>query len=105
MKKLILIVAMIIGGSVHELKSQLIFEKSEYASRREKLMKMIPNGIAIIRGASVPLGNGHFYQFNNMMYFTGVEMPNVILIVDGKSGKVQFFLPLTNRLLTEKIFR
>lgn len=94
MKKWIFTVAMLIGGSVNELKSQLIFEKSDYAVRREKLMDLIPNGIAIIRGASVQLGNGHFYQFNNMMYFTGVEMPGVILLVDGEKRESTIFFTI-----------
>ncbi|MFC2118026.1 aminopeptidase P N-terminal domain-containing protein, partial [Bacteroidota bacterium] len=59
------------------------FEKGEYVARREKLMDMIPDGIAIIRGATIPGGGGRFYQYNNMMYFTGLEIPNVILLVDG----------------------
>ncbi len=58
-------------------------------------MDMIPEGIAIIRGASVPLGNGHFYQFNNIMYFAGVEMPDVILVIDGKNRTSTLFFSIT----------
>jgi len=79
---------------VTEARSQMVFEKNEYASRREKLMEMIPDGIAIIRGASEPLGNGHFYQFNNMMYFTGVEIPNAILIIDGEKKESTIFFTI-----------
>ena len=52
--------------------SQLAFEKNEYVARREKLMDMIPEGIAIIRGATIPGGGAMFFQCNNMIYFTGL---------------------------------
>ena len=34
--------------------AQLIFEKEEYAVRREKLMDQIPDGFLVIRGAAMP---------------------------------------------------
>jgi len=66
MKKraLITIVLMIvITGSIH---AQLIFEKSEYVQRREKLMDMISDGIAVFRGASGPEGVNQFFQYNKL---------------------------------------
>ncbi|TSA37864.1 MAG: aminopeptidase P family protein [Porphyromonadaceae bacterium] len=76
---------------------QLTFEKSEYTARREKLMDMIPDGIAILRGASLPDGDSPFYQFNNMMYFTGLEIPNLILVVDGKERTSTLFLTISDK--------
>ncbi|MCC5936474.1 MAG: aminopeptidase P N-terminal domain-containing protein [Lunatimonas sp.] len=81
--------------SVNELQAQLTFEKEEYATRREKLMDRIPDGIAIIRGASEPLGDVAFTQYNNMMYFAGVEIPDAILIVDGERRKSTLFFTIT----------
>ncbi|MFH1320086.1 MAG: Xaa-Pro peptidase family protein [Bacteroidota bacterium] len=95
MKKraLITIVLMIvITGSIH---AQLIFEKSEYVQRREKLMDMIPDGIAVFRGASGPEGVNQFFQYNNMMYFTGMEIPNMILIVDGVTKTSTVFFTIS----------
>ena len=54
-----------------------IFEKAEYKSRRKKLMKSIPDGIALI------IGSEKEKQNSNFIYFTGVETPYSILIVDG----------------------
>ncbi|MFA5816782.1 MAG: Xaa-Pro peptidase family protein [Bacteroidales bacterium] len=76
--------------------SQLVFEKNEYVARREKLMDQIPDGIAILRGASLPDGDSPFYQFNNMMYFTGLEIPNLILVVDGKERTSTLFLTISD---------
>ncbi|WP_332914148.1 Xaa-Pro peptidase family protein [Algoriphagus boritolerans] len=80
--------------SVIEVKAQLTFEKYEYANRREKLMDMIPDGIVIIRGASEPLGDLPFTQYNNMMYFAGVEIPDAILIVDGEKRVSTLFFTI-----------
>jgi Xaa-Pro aminopeptidase len=74
---------------------QLIFEKSEYTARREKLMDQIPDGIAIFRGAPIPAGDTQFYQFNNLMYFTGMEIPDVILLIDGRSRTSTVFFTIT----------
>lgn len=79
---------------VIELRAQLIFEKEEYRIRREKLMDKIPDGIAIIRGASESLAGLAFSQYNNMMYFTGVEIPDAILIVDGENRESTLFFTI-----------
>ncbi len=97
MKQIIILTAILLCFSVADAKSQLTFSNEEYSARRERLMDKLPDGIAIIRGASVPLGNGHFYQFNNIMYFAGVEMPNVILVIDGKNRKSTLFFTITER--------
>ena len=80
--------------SVCELKAQLTFGKDEYATRRQKLMDKIPDGIAVIRGASEPLGDSPFTQYNNMMYFAGVEIPDAILIVDGERRESSLFFTI-----------
>jgi len=85
---------LILGLLVSELKAQLTFEKDEYATRREKLMDRIPDGIAIIRGASEPLGDSPFTQYNNMLYFAGVEIPDAILIVDGEKRESTLFFTI-----------
>lgn len=61
----------------------LTFSKDEYAARRTKLMEKIPDGVAIIFGAPHPTGFDLYSQANNFIYFTGVEIPNSILVVDG----------------------
>jgi Xaa-Pro aminopeptidase len=89
-----LILTLLLFLSVNGLQAQLIFEKDEYRNRREKLMDRIPNGIAIIRGASESLAGLAFSQYNNMMYFAGVEIPDAILIVDGEKRESTLFFTI-----------
>ena len=89
-----LILTLLLFLSANELQAQLIFEKDEYRTRREKLMDRIPDGIAIIRGASESLAGLPFTQYNNMMYFAGVEIPDAILIVDGEKRESTVFFTI-----------
>lgn len=94
MMKSALLLTLLLCLSLGELQAQLTFEKDEYKTRREKLMDSIPDGIAIIRGASEPLGDLPFTQYNNMMYFAGVEIPDAILIVDGEKRESTVFFTI-----------
>jgi Xaa-Pro aminopeptidase len=60
-----------------------IFTKEEYAARRARLMEKIPDGAAIIFGARLRVDYNDYFQNNDFMYFTGVEIPNAVLIIDG----------------------
>ena len=92
MRRRRLILIMLLLVSLCTLHAQLIFNKDEYVARREKLMDMIPDGIAIFRGATLPEGVSQFFQHNNMMYFTGLEIPDIVLIIDGvKRTSTLFF--------------
>lgn len=75
--------------------AQLPFDKAEYTARRQTVMDRIPDGIAILRGATVSEGNSRFFQFNNLMYFTGMEVPGLILVIDGKSRTSTVFLTIS----------
>jgi len=97
MIKSVFFLTLLLCFSVIEVNAQLIFEKEEYANRREKLMDNIPDGIAIIRGASEPLGDTPFSQYNNMMYFAGVEIPDAILIVDGERRESTLFFTISEQ--------
>jgi len=61
----------------------LVFEKAEYAARREKLMEKIPDGVAIVWGAQPVASYYRYAQNNDFLYLTGVEIPNAVLVVDG----------------------
>jgi Xaa-Pro aminopeptidase len=87
-----IVLLLVLSVSAH---AQLIFEKSEYIQRREKLMDMIPDGIAVFRGAPMPEGVSQFFQYNNMMYFAGLEIPNVILIIDGVKRTSTLFMTIS----------
>ncbi|KPL12331.1 MAG: hypothetical protein AMS26_18210 [Bacteroides sp. SM23_62] len=97
MKQLLLILLLVFVLQVQPTWPQLIFDKAEYKARREKLMDRIPDGIAILRGASLPSGSEHFHQYNNMMYFSGVDIPDVILIMDGIKRESTLFFTINER--------
>ena len=75
--------------------AQLIFEKEEYAARRAKLMDQIPDGMLILRGAPLPASFIQFYQYNDLMYFSGVEIPDVILVIDGRERESTLFFTIS----------
>jgi Xaa-Pro aminopeptidase len=77
--------------------SALIFDKSEYASRRQKFMEKIPDGVAVILGAQ-PITNFYpYYQNNDFMYLCGVEIPNSILVIDGMRKTSTLFFTISER--------
>jgi len=90
---LTLVLSLIVG--IGSLNAQLIFDKDEYVRRRGNLMDQIPNGIAVFRGASLSEGVSQFFQYNNMMYFAGLEIPNIILIIDGVTRISTLFMTIT----------
>jgi len=65
------------------LSAALLFDKSEYAARRQKLMEKIPDGTAIIFGAQPIASYYSYFQNNDFLYLTGVEIPNAVLVIDG----------------------
>jgi len=85
MKKRVLmfVAVMMMPLFIHLSLSAGSFNKSEYASRRAKLMEKIPDGVAIILGATPPTSDKQFHQNNDFFYLSGVEIPNAVLIIDG----------------------
>ena len=68
------------------------FDKTEYAARRSRLMEKIADGAAVFLGATTPAGDYEFRQGHDFLYFTGVEVPDACLIVDGaRRESVLFF--------------
>jgi len=65
------------------LSAALLFDKAEYAARRQKLMEKIPDGSAVIFGAQ-PIASYYPYSQNNdFLYLCGVELSNAVLVIDG----------------------
>jgi Xaa-Pro aminopeptidase len=77
--------------------SPLLFDKQEYASRRSRLMDKIPDGIAVFLGAAAPAGDREFRQGHDFGYFTGVEIPNAYLIIDGVRKESLLFFTIAER--------
>jgi Xaa-Pro aminopeptidase len=70
----------------------LVFDRTEYAARRARLMDKIPDGVAVFLGATTPAGDREFRQGHDFAYFTGVEIPDAYLIIDGtRKESVLFF--------------
>ncbi|MCX6568864.1 MAG: aminopeptidase P N-terminal domain-containing protein [Candidatus Aminicenantes bacterium] len=79
-----LIWALLLIISSHALSAApLLFDRQEYAARRSRLMDKIPDGIAVILGATTPAGDREFRQGHDFAYFTGVEIPDAYLVLDG----------------------
>jgi Xaa-Pro aminopeptidase len=100
MKKIIwaIITVLVLTFSVQSVVAGvLLFEKSEYAARRNKLMEKIPDGFAIILGSQLNTNYYEHYQNNDFVYFSGVEIPNSILIIDGVRKESVLFFTISER--------
>lgn len=81
----------------HPLIAGSWFEKSEHAERRAKFMEKIPDGAAIILGATTPVSDRQFLQNSDFFYFTGVEIPNAVLVMDGRRKESTLFFSISER--------
>jgi len=79
----LLAVSCIVGILVQPGASAGPFDKDEYAARRTRLMERVGDGAAVFLGAPSPAGDYRFRQGHDFFYFTGVEIPDAHLIVDG----------------------
>jgi len=75
----------------------LIFEKQEYAARRARLMEAMPDGAAVILGAQPVAGYNPYFQNNDFIYFSGVEIPDAVLIIDGRKKQTTLFFTMSER--------
>jgi Xaa-Pro aminopeptidase len=74
----------------------LSISPGEYASRRERLMAALPDGIVLIHARSTPasLGEASFKQDANFLYFTGLaSQPSAILTLDSERKESILFVP------------
>lgn len=69
------------------------FSPEDFAKRRAKVMEKIGDGIVIMQGAELPEAYVKFRQDNNFYYLTGVEMPNAVLVLNGKEKTSVLFVP------------
>ncbi|MFQ6038121.1 MAG: aminopeptidase P N-terminal domain-containing protein [Candidatus Aminicenantales bacterium] len=73
------------------------FPKQEYAARRARLMEKIPDGVAVILGAESRVDYNVYFQNNDFMYFTGVEIPDAVLVIDGVWKQSLLFATISER--------
>jgi Xaa-Pro aminopeptidase len=96
-RKAVLAASILLALAISAFGGPLLFEKEEYAARRTRLMDRIPDGAAVIFGAKPPAGYFPFVQSNDFRYLCGVEVPDAVLIVDGKRRTSMLFMTLTER--------
>jgi Xaa-Pro aminopeptidase len=84
------------GLSLPARSAGLLFEKGEYAARRQNFLDKIPDGAAVLFGvrAGTPYGN---FQNNDFIYFTGVEVPKAVLVMDGTRKECILFFTWSER--------
>lgn len=75
----------------------LTFDRTEYMSRRSRLMDNISNGVAIFQGANQPASDRPFRQGHDFSYLTGVEIPNAYLVIDGLKRQSFLFFTISEK--------
>jgi len=77
--------------------TEMSFAKKELADRRSKLMKDLidlgKTGIVVIPSKDGFSFGETFRQLDNFYYFTGLELPNSILVLDLKNSASKIFTP------------
>src|SRR5262245_9597123 len=94
MKKLICISLFVtIASNVISQELWKYFTPADFEKRRTDLMEKIGDGVAIFLSAELPESFIKFRQDNNFYYFSGVEIPNAALVVDGKNKRTVLLVP------------
>ena len=70
-----------------------VFPKEEFAERRARFYEQAGDGIAVFLGALPRADYSPFRQNNTFYYFTGVETPGAVLLLDGTRKHATLFVP------------
>ncbi len=102
-KRSLLAVFLLISGSAPILAQEGIpiftpdFPPEEFAARRAKAYDALgESGLAVIQGASSPVGYVRFRQSNEFYYLCGIEVPHAYLLLDGAQRRATLYLPHRN---------
>jgi len=100
-------VCMLLAGMASAQTMWKYFTADDFAARRTKVMAQIGDGILILQGAELTEGYIKFRQDNNFYYLTGVEVPDAVLIIDGKSKESVLLVPdnIPNDIKTEAMIK
>lgn len=106
-KILMAITCLFLTGSSFAQSMWKYFTADDFAARRSRVMEKIGDGILILQGAELTEGYIKFRQDNNFYYLTGVEIPDAILIINGKSRESVLLVPdnILNDIKTEAIIK
>lgn len=69
------------------------FTPQDFADRRERLYAAIGGGVAVLQGAGPVRRFDLFRQTNEVLYLTGLEVPQAYVLLDGAERKAYAFLP------------
>lgn len=69
------------------------FSPDDFAARRKKVMEKIGDGFAVLLGAELTESYTKFRQDNNFYYLSGVEVPDAVLIIDGRNRQSLLLVP------------
>ena len=69
------------------------FSPDDFAARRKAVMDKIGDGVAVLQGAELPEAFVEFRQDNNFYYLSGVEAPNAVMILNGKTKQSILLVP------------
>ncbi len=72
------------------------FPPEEFAARRTRLMAQIGDGVAVLQGATEYAAFVKFRQNNQVFYLTGLEVPRVIVVIDGRTKRATAYLQERN---------
>ncbi|MDQ1558040.1 MAG: Xaa-Pro aminopeptidase [Pyrinomonadaceae bacterium] len=73
------------------------FPPEEFTARRAKVYDEMGSGkIAVVQGASSPVGFSRFRQSNEFYYLCGIESPHAYLLLDGAQRTATLYLPHRN---------
>jgi Xaa-Pro aminopeptidase len=83
------------------------FTADDFAARRKKVMEKIDDGILVLQGAELTEAYIKFRQDNNFYYLTGVEIPDAVLIINGKTKESLLLVPdnIPNDIKTEAFIK
>ena len=75
--------------------ARMTFPAAEYANRRDGMVVALrQNGGGVFLAPSdFPVGGPTFRQLDDFLYFTGLELPSSILVVDAEAGETVVFAP------------
>jgi Xaa-Pro aminopeptidase len=65
-----------------------------YAARRARVMQRLGGGVALMLGSTPVTRDLPFAQDNNFHYLTGVDAPNAVLVLDGRTRESRLYLPM-----------
>ena len=86
----LIVCVLLIGTATAE---RMGYSPDEFATRRERLAKLLERGTVLMFGASTPTPGVRFRQDNDFFYLTGNEALNGALVMDAATGASHLFLP------------